>query len=214
MTHIFELIVYAYEGEPHDTYPVALVKERLGVFSTLEQVEDFVQGKVYTSERAWFTPDEVVCFTLVELSLDSALAYYCERVYLPKGAHYGTRNFFPDAPPPAFAGRAAETFRFKVGEVVAFIDDYPKSRLQVGVVAAMPFTPEEVTERQAQNPKFYLDEGDDVYLVNYFNGDEPEHKHLVECELHLPSQPVADELQQRLLELLSEEPDNGSSVSE
>lgn len=198
MKTIFKLTAYILcpgdeLGDNRSAYPFPIWRDELGYFTDVKRAEAFLREWVMLNETDE-TKADVVCLLLEEMTVDAALDYVSQRSYDFTGALHGQVEFYPfvELLPP-FSGRPPETCRYQEGDLVQVVHRDGRNRLQLGIVAHRPYSPQQVAELQDRAPDRHLDMSDDVYLVYYYDGRRWDHDHPHECMLFRPMFPVTNE---------------------
>jgi hypothetical protein len=236
---MFELTEFC--TQPHEDeaiqYPIFEVSSfGVGFFSSLKSAEAALSK--YISEQ---TEDDVYCFFIKEFAVDDLLYSYTEseRVYSPAGELIDeclVAELEGD-----FYGRPPEKIRFKVGDIVEVL---AYGHVELGIVYAVPETPDEMKERIAYliehyypndtNHDFQSGYGDDCYnvysgkmwdkddncfsLYDWKDGDDCEtldfHGHIQSCCLFPPRLPVPENLKNKLISYYNSWEDVGNKYKQ
>ena len=177
------------------TYPKPVEREPLGFFTNIERAEEFLRSGVEKGQVGWFEIEAdyvVLGYQLAEWMLDGARTLRWQRHYAPDGHGRGDEPM--DEEPQPWAGRPPETCRFKVGDIVQLV---AYDNLEVGKVAALPLSPQQVAEINARShfAGIPVDQFEDRYFIWLGAG---EHAHAVEGELCAPLAKVEESLAQAL----------------
>jgi hypothetical protein len=163
-----------------------------GFFSAYEKAISFVHRTI--AEKAKDADDDagIRYFVLDEKVLDAPrLEDTGDTMFL--GADGGVRGLIHGAYETPWGGRDPETCKYKVGQLVGFVDD---GRYRVGVVNGLPVSPDEASRWSD------VTLGDDLYLIGVFDKDgSPEtndHEHIPEPLLFEVEHEVAPELRKAL----------------
>lgn len=192
------------------TYPKPVEHESLGFFTSIERAEVFLRLGVESGQVGWFelkSEPFVLGYQLAEWALDDARALHRRCYYAPDGRCQGDEPM--DEEPQPWAGRLPETCRFKVGDIVQVM---AYNTIDVGIVAALPLSPEQVNNinARAKSKGVWVDQSEDRYFIWLVTG---EHVHAAEGSLCAPMVPVDGTLAQALRGWLEPAPNDGPSCS-
>lgn len=183
MATVHELNLYYSEDEL--VYPRPVETIRLGMFTTVDKAESFMQGQL-TADGAVWSREAVIELTLEEIALDLEPRFRRRRFYDAAGTFNGEIDV--DQLGKAFKGREPASCRFRRGDMVEYIHG---EVLQIGIVAGLPLSPIEVARfRQGWEVL------EDCYLVLIGDVD---HVHPHECELFTPNGCVDPKMREHLL---------------
>lgn len=104
-----------------------------------------------------------------------------------------------------YLGRKVADIKFKVGDIVECVEGDELSRL--GIVAAVPWTVDEVLAFNEKMHSHVLDYSDDCYMV-YFLGSGDTHSHPLSCNVFSPARRVSLKLIEQLQKKLKEQQRN------
>ena len=177
--------------EPPLTDGAGARAHRLGVFSSFETASTWLQTRVVKKTGKESDDD----YALLSYTADEVVVDYRERfcrsvVYDRDGS---VRGVNPGGGMRPWGGRDPETCRFKLGQIVGFVDG---EVYKLGVVNGLPVTPHEASHWSG------VTLGDDLYLVGVLNKDgganTNDHEHVHESELFVVEHEVAPEVREAL----------------
>ena len=202
LRRIFELHVTALIEDDQFSYPLDIYTRRIGLYDTLDLIERVLSEGWDLKDRLVLegqdieegyisAADRIVYFKAIELSKNMEEEHYGSVVYNKFGYEHGRC----DNGEGVFLGRDPSTNRFKHGELVQLAIFGPDGEdvLDVGIIAAIPLTPEnlEYGRKNTNNPDLVYSTDEDSYTVLY--GKNPDsHYHRRECFLFPLEYDVSD----------------------
>jgi hypothetical protein len=169
-------------------YPFRTMMVHIGTYSSLEKAGQAIKDSILPCDIERDKDDYCVIhhFIAEEIPLDvaSGKAEQCTYVYNDKGLLHGTIS---DCRRPFFGSKETDCM-FKAGDFVEFLR---KDKIAVGLVVAVPLSPEAVVEKNAfcrDNPlvdldgqeyTVFCDESDNMYTVCC----GADHNHFSEAEI-------------------------------
>ena len=150
---IYELKVRTYDSSSK-RYPVEIDTIPIGRYSSHEKAENEMKNLIKPCPENQDEDYEVIhSFSVEEIGIDvpDRDSYYDELIYNDRGNLYGiVKN-----PKEHFSGTAPEDCKFKKGDFVEFSRG---NKLEIGIVAGLPLSPDRVSNANAKAQKMY-DEG-------------------------------------------------------
>lgn len=184
-------------------------KFQIGHYSTLARAEKKMMDFVGYDKDVEPKYRDTYCYIISEWKIDMCCNDFVSiRTYMPDGSFYEENMADKNR---KFWGRPADTIRFKKGDIV---EVYDWDMVSLGIIDAVPFTPEEVKVVKERSIKYmikkqgcseeearkfggiWLDDSDDTYRL-YTSEDT--------CHTHVESQyvfPVRKKVSDRLKKIL------------
>lgn len=207
----FELTAVSYVS--HSRYPTRRLNNiQCGYFSDLSEAEDGLRAIIKTNQMvAEERRVQIMGFYLREFFLDqfpkfwqgslrACRSYYGDGVF---NTEVAVNDFNGDLIP--YLGRKVADIKFKVGDIVECVEGDEFSRL--GIVAAVPWTVDDVLTFDEKMRSHVMDYSDDCYMV-YFLGSGDTHSHPLSCNVFAPARTVSLKLIEQLQKKLKEQQRN------
>lgn len=196
MQSIFVLFQY-YNLGSRRTIATKMYRQVISYYSSFDNAQ---QGLAYIVENAH---KSTYCYVIEEFSYDVIHANYPQSLSVYSYNSRGTLNDYSQIPDPvvgSFHGRNPEKIKYRIGEIVRYLDT--GNYLKLGIIARLPVTSVEYVKLLKKYTNgLYLDRSDDSYCVLDASDDEYGHAH-PPCWAVFPVTKVRDELQQLLMRKL------------
>lgn len=198
MQSIFVLFQY-YNLGPRRTIATKMYRQVVNYYSSFDNAQ---QGLAYIVENAH---KSTYCYVIEEFSYDVIHANYPQSLSVYSYDSKGALNDYSQIPDPvvgSFQGRDAEKIKYRMGEIVRYLD--AGNYLRLGIIARLPVTSIQYVKLLKKHSNgLYLDRSDDSYCVLDASDDKYGHAH-PPCWAVFPITKVRDELQQLLICKLQE----------
>lgn len=205
--NFFELTAVSYVS--HSRYPTRRLNNiQCGYFSDLNEAENGLRAIIKTNQmEVEERRAQIMCFYIREFFLDQCPKFWQGSLRSCR-SYYGDGSFNTEVAVNDFngelipyLGRKVVDIKFKIGDIVECVEGDEFSRL--GIVAALPWTVDEVLTFDEKMRSHVLDYSDDCYMV-YFLGSGDTHSHPLSCNVFTPVRKVSlnliEELQKKLKE--------------